>query len=204
MCSTVSHSTNLQPLVQNYMSQYTSIALVQSWHLITAFRIKLCYVATDTDAGLNYGELYRDANSKDYMIASVARGKKQKMGAESRNRETSTDEFVSAFKWLLFVLVIACRNQLQPHIEEMTLFMSITCSHPIPTQVHFISVSRIACCTKGLSLAGRLKESSQLLGSWSQSSCRLGWPEGITKLLFVHTCVSAHTHTHGCPLSSYL
>lgn len=77
-----------------------------------------------TDARLNCAELYTDANSKDYMIASIARGKKQKMGAESRNGETSIDEFVSAFKWFFFVLVIACRNQLQHFTEEMTFLTS--------------------------------------------------------------------------------
>lgn len=43
------------------------------------------------DAGLNHAELYPDANNKDYMIASIARGKKQKIGVESRNRERSID-----------------------------------------------------------------------------------------------------------------
>lgn len=101
-----------------------------------------------TDARLNCAELYTDANSKDYMSASIARGKKQKMGAESRNGETSIDEFVSAFKWFVFVLVIACRNHLQPFIEEITFLTSVTCSHPVPTPVHLISVSGSACCTE--------------------------------------------------------
>lgn len=153
--------------------------------------------------------MYPDANSKDNMIASTARGKKQKMGEENRNGETSIDEFVSAFKWFLFVLAIACRNQLQPLLEEIPFSMSVTCSRPVSTPAHLISVSRLpVVLSEDPSSAGRMKESFQLLGSLSQSTCRLGWPEDTAKLLFVHTCVSAHTHTRMFTLqikaSSYL
>lgn len=56
---------------------------------------------------------------------------------------------------------------------------------------------------KGLSLAGKHEGVLPAVGILGQSSCWLGWPEGITKpsvhvcecVYCLYTCVSAHMHT---------
>lgn len=100
-----------------------------------------------TDTGPNRAELYPDANYKAHIIASIARGKKQKIGAESRNGERSIDEFFTASKWFLLVLVaLLAETAYNLLFEEITFSTPVACSHSVPTTVHFVSLSKLACC----------------------------------------------------------
>lgn len=175
----------------NYVSQYTSIALVQSWHLIPLLKLGFTQWWLTTDTGPNRAELYPDANYKAHIIASIARGKKQKIGAESRNGERSIDEFFTASKWFLLVLVALLAETAYNLYLKRSHFPRLWHARTLFPQQCILSVcqSLHVALNKGLFLPRGIKETLLLLLDQVSQHLWAGIARGHYKSIHLYTRV---------------